>query len=86
MARAPIRRSIGNLTSPEIARALKDTSILALPLGAIEQHGPHLPLETDLVVAQWLTATLSSAGARVRPLGAPHSRSGSREHVGRPAR
>jgi creatinine amidohydrolase len=58
MARTPIRRSIGNLTSPEIARALKDTSILALPLGAIEQHGPHLPLATDLVVAQGLTGRI----------------------------
>jgi len=27
-------------------------SILVLPVGAIEQHGPHLPLSTDLVVAE----------------------------------
>lgn len=25
---------------------------MILPLGAIEQHGPHLPLETDLVIAE----------------------------------
>ena len=55
MARAPIRRSIGELTSPEISRALKDNSILCLPLGAIEQHGPHLPLDTDVVIAEGLT-------------------------------
>jgi len=27
-------------------------SIVVLPVGAIEQHGPHLPLSTDLVVAE----------------------------------
>jgi creatinine amidohydrolase len=48
-------RTIGALTSAEIVRSLKATSILVLPLGAIEQHGPHLPLDTDLVVAQGLT-------------------------------
>jgi creatinine amidohydrolase/Fe(II)-dependent formamide hydrolase-like protein len=51
-------RTIGALTSPEIVRSLKPTSILLLPLGAIEQHGPHLPLDTDLVVAQGLTRRL----------------------------
>jgi creatinine amidohydrolase len=48
-------RSIGELSSPEISRRLKDTSILCLPLGAIEQHGAHLPLNTDVVVAEELT-------------------------------
>jgi creatinine amidohydrolase len=48
-------RSIGDLTSPELSRRLKNTSILCLPLGAIEQHGAHLPLNTDVVVAEGLT-------------------------------
>ena len=34
---------------------LKETSILCLPLGAIEQHGPHLPLNTDVIIAEELT-------------------------------
>lgn len=34
---------------------MRETSILCLPLGAIEQHGPHLPLDTDVVVAEELT-------------------------------
>ena len=46
---------IGELASPEISGALKDTSILCLPLGAIEQHGAHLPLDTDVTVAEGLT-------------------------------
>ncbi len=48
-------RAIGDLTFPEISQHLKDTSILLLPLGAIEQHGPHLPLNTDTVIAEELT-------------------------------
>src|SRR3954470_22674885 len=50
---APSRRLI-ELTSAESARLIKETSILCLPLGAIEQHGPHLPLNTDLIVAEGL--------------------------------
>jgi len=49
------RRSIAALTSPEVARQLSATSILVLPLGAIEQHGPHLPLNTDVVIADALS-------------------------------
>ena len=47
-------RSLGELTSPEISRRLQETSVLCLPIGAIEQHGPHLPLNTDAVIAQEL--------------------------------
>jgi creatinine amidohydrolase/Fe(II)-dependent formamide hydrolase-like protein len=49
---------LGELTFPEITRKLKPTSILCLPLGAIEQHGPHLPLDTDVVVAEGVTRAL----------------------------
>jgi creatinine amidohydrolase/Fe(II)-dependent formamide hydrolase-like protein len=51
---APSRRLI-ELTSAESARLISDNSILCLPLGSIEQHGPHLPLNTDVVVAEGLT-------------------------------
>ena len=58
MGHSPFRRSIGELTFPEISRRLKDSSILCLPIGAIEQHGAHLPLNTDVVVAEELTRAL----------------------------
>jgi creatinine amidohydrolase/Fe(II)-dependent formamide hydrolase-like protein len=58
MVSAPTSRVLGALTFQDAARAIKDTSILCLPLGAIEQHGPHLPLNTDVVVAEGLTARL----------------------------
>ena len=48
-------RQVVELTSAESGRLISETSVLCLPLGAIEQHGPHLPLNTDLVVAEGLT-------------------------------
>src|SRR5262245_20386186 len=58
MARAPTSRLLGELTYHDAARAIRETSILCLPLGAIEQHGAHLPLNTDVVVAEGLTGRL----------------------------
>ena len=39
------------LTGPESASRLTADSVAVLPLGAIEQHGPHLPVSTDYTVA-----------------------------------
>ena len=46
--------SLGGLTWPE----LPPRPLLVVPLGAVEQHGPHLPLTTDTAVA---TATAEVA-------------------------
>jgi creatinine amidohydrolase/Fe(II)-dependent formamide hydrolase-like protein len=51
-------RSIGNLTFPEIGSALRASSILCLPMGSMEQHGPHLPLNTDTVLAEAFTGRI----------------------------
>lgn len=42
-------RRLTELRLPEIDR-LSTSSILIQPVGAIEQHGPHLPFSTDLVI------------------------------------
>ncbi len=47
-------RSWGELSGPALAEALTEDSILVLPIGAVEHHGPHLPLSTDLLMAQLL--------------------------------
>jgi creatinine amidohydrolase len=52
------KRQIGELTFPEISRHLHETSVLCLPIGAIEQHGPHLPLNTDVIIAEEITRRL----------------------------
>jgi creatinine amidohydrolase/Fe(II)-dependent formamide hydrolase-like protein len=48
-------RSIGDLTFLEILRCLRASSILCMPIGSIEQHGPHLPLNTDAVLVDEFT-------------------------------
>ena len=44
-------RHIEHLRGPDVAGALTAKSVIVQPLGAIEQHGPHLPLNTDLAIA-----------------------------------
>jgi creatinine amidohydrolase len=39
------------MTWTEVDEALKDRPIALVPLGAVEAHGPHLPISTDTVIA-----------------------------------
>lgn len=55
-----------DLTSREIARLPGDT-VAVMVLGAIEQHGPHLPLSTDLDIG----VGLLDAACRMLPDGFP---------------
>jgi creatinine amidohydrolase len=55
MAGPTASRTIGELTFQEIGTALRASSILCLPMGSMEQHGPHLPLNTDTVLAEAFT-------------------------------
>lgn len=41
-----------HLTSPELGWLAARDPVALLPLAAIEQHGPHLPLSTDLVIGE----------------------------------
>ncbi|MGH7490394.1 MAG: creatininase family protein, partial [bacterium] len=38
-------------TWPEIRQAVAEQRVCVLPVGTIEQHGPHLPLSTDVVTS-----------------------------------
>jgi creatinine amidohydrolase len=53
-----MNRWYGSLPAPEITSRLTEDSILCLPIGSYEQHGPHLPLHTDTVIAEGFTARL----------------------------
>jgi creatinine amidohydrolase len=38
-------------TWPEIREAVAENRVVVLPVGTVEQHGPHLPLVTDVLTA-----------------------------------
>lgn len=44
-------RYLAEMSRTEIAERLAERPIAFLPLGAVEQHGPHLPLGTDIYLA-----------------------------------
>jgi mycofactocin precursor peptide peptidase len=57
------RRALADLTWPEVASAgTGRPPVLLVPLGSTEQHGPHLPLDTDTRIA---VALAERAGALV---------------------
>ena len=45
-------RFFNHLTYEEVAKHVSEESILCIPVGSTEQHGPHLPLNTDTVLAK----------------------------------
>jgi len=52
----PQSRHLGELRAPDIEQLVTERSIFIQPLGAIEQHGPHLPFNTDLLIADRVTS------------------------------
>lgn len=50
----------GEMTSVDLTELAENRPVAALVLGAVEQHGPHLPLATDLIIGESL---LAAAGA-----------------------
>jgi creatinine amidohydrolase len=52
---------LAQLTSPETARVGRLDDVIGLiPLGAVEQHGPHLPLATDAIIAEHLAGEVAA--------------------------
>lgn len=57
-----------NLTWTDVREELKKDPVVIVPLGAIEQHGPHLPLWTDICLAERIAEAVGDkAGALVAP-------------------
>jgi creatinine amidohydrolase len=52
-------RALAELTWPEVQDCIDRGRVVVLPVGSIEQHGPHLPLATDAMLAASLAAAVA---------------------------
>lgn len=50
---------LGAMTWPEVEERLRETDVALMPTGAIEQHGPHLALDTDIGIAEALAVRIA---------------------------
>jgi creatinine amidohydrolase len=70
---------LGEMTDPEIRAFLRDRQTVIVPTGSTEQHGPHGPLMTDVLVPREVARRIAPrVGAVVAPsidyaLSYPHS-------------
>jgi creatinine amidohydrolase len=59
---------MGEMTDPEVAAFLRDRQTVIVPTGSTEQHGPHAPLLTDVLVPQEVARRIATrVGALVAP-------------------
>lgn len=54
---------LAKMTWPEVNDAVRADRIVLVPVGAMEQHGPHLPIDTDIL----LPTTLCERAATAAP-------------------
>jgi len=59
------------MTWPEIEEYLKKVDTAILPCGAIEQHGPHLPVDIDYYDAKYMAYKVAEACEDPKPLVLP---------------
>jgi creatinine amidohydrolase/Fe(II)-dependent formamide hydrolase-like protein len=61
----------GELTWRQARTRIKKMDVTLLPVGAVEQHGPHLPLDTDAFDADYLACRVAEACSDPKPLVLP---------------
>ena len=61
----------GELTWPDAQERFQQVDIALLPVGSIEQHGPHLPLDTDAFDANYLALRVADTCSEPKPLVLP---------------
>jgi creatinine amidohydrolase/Fe(II)-dependent formamide hydrolase-like protein len=59
------------LTWPEAKKRFKEVDVALLPVGSIEQHGYHLPLDTDSFDADYLACEVAAACSNPKPIVLP---------------
>ncbi len=59
---------LDELTDPEVAQYLERNDLLLIPTGATEQHGPHGPLGTDVIIPREVSRRVATElGGLVAP-------------------
>ena len=48
---------VKNLVNTDILKVTKSKSVAVIPVGSIEQHGPHLPVSTDSDIVSYIAKT-----------------------------
>lgn len=56
------------MTAPDLEACVDDRTVALVPVGAIEQHGPHLPLNTDTVLAEGIALAAAQRVAKATVL------------------
>ncbi|NBV73799.1 MAG: creatininase family protein [Actinobacteria bacterium] len=54
-------RRFDDLSGPQVHERITTTSTIVLPIGAVEQHGPHLPMSVDHVIAEEVASAVVTA-------------------------
>jgi len=62
---------LGESTWPEVRERLKEVDVALLPVGSLEQHGLHLPLDTDAFDADYLAQQVAATCSDPKPLVLP---------------
>jgi creatinine amidohydrolase/Fe(II)-dependent formamide hydrolase-like protein len=62
---------LGELTWPDAERRFRQVDVALLPVGSIEQHGPHLPLDTDAFDAALTARRVAAACTDPKPFVLP---------------
>ena len=58
----------GNLTFTELEKKINDKTVVILPIGSVEEHGPHLPLSSDMIQPNYVAEQVSEKmGAIILP-------------------
>jgi creatinine amidohydrolase/Fe(II)-dependent formamide hydrolase-like protein len=62
---------LAELSWPQAEQRFREVDVALLPIGAIEQHGPHLPLDTDAFDADYLARRVAEVCSEPRPIVLP---------------
>ena len=66
----PKKNVYSEMSWPDFQDYVGHTPYALLPVGALEQHGPHLPFSTDVIIAEYMAEKLAEKN-RIHPSSSP---------------